>query len=295
MIRISKRLENDLLALLLLLPSLIFLFLFTIFPILKSIYMSFMDMQLGMKEPLFLGFANYKYLFSDPLFWKIMGNTFFFAFLTVIPSMIIGLSLAMLLNLKSKMTGFLRVSFFSPVVMPMIAVSSIWMFIYMPDAGLLDQLYKSFGLSGQIYLQESNAVLPALSVVYNWKEAGFLMIFFLSGLQSISPQMYEAARIDGANKVRIFFGMTIPLLMPTTIFVATIALTDSFKLVDHIAMMTEGQPNNSSTTLLYYIYQNGFNYFDQGLASTLTVIMLVIMLCAASIQFFAADKRIHYN
>lgn len=295
MIRISKKYERDLLALILLAPSLLFLFIFTILPILKSIYMSFMDMQLGMKEPFFVGISNYRYLFTDPLFWKIMGNTFFFALLTVVPSMVIGLALALMLNMKSKMTGFLRVSFFSPVVMPMIAVASIWMFIYMPEAGLLDQLYKSFGLPGQIYLQTSSTVLPALSVVYNWKEAGFLMIFFLSGLQSISPEMYEAARIDGASRIRIFFVMTLPLLMPTTIFVATIALTDSFKLVDHIAMMTEGMPNNSSTTLLYYIYQNGFTYFDQGLASTLTVIMLAIMLSAASVQFFVADKRIHYN
>lgn len=254
-----------------------------------------MDLQLGMKEPYFIGFGNYIELFTSSLFWKVMGNTLLFAILTVIPSMVLGLGLALMLNMKHKLTGLFRVSFFSPVVMPLIAVASIWMFIYMPDAGLLDQLRASLGLPGQIYLQRSNTVLPALAVVYNWKEAGFLMIFFLSGLQSISTEMYEAAKIDGASKFTIFRKMTIPLLMPTTLFVSTVALTDSFKLVDHIAMMTEGMPNNSSTTLLYFIYQNGFNFFNQGLASALTVILLIIMLIASSLQFFTADSRIHYN
>jgi sn-glycerol 3-phosphate transport system permease protein len=268
---------------------------FTLVPIVKSFYISLMDLQLGMPEPVFIGFDNYLDLFTDALFWKVMGNTLFFAFMTVIPSMILGLALALMLNMRHKLTGLFRVSFFSPVVMPLIAVASIWMFIYMPDAGLLDQLLKAFGLPGQIFLQRSDTVLPALAVVYNWKEAGFLMIFFLSGLQNISMEMYEAARIDGANRFTIFWRMTLPLLMPTTIFVSTIALTDSFKLVDHIAMMTEGMPNNSSTTLLYFIYQNGFNYFNQGIASALTVFLLIIMLAAASIQFFTADSRIHYN
>jgi sn-glycerol 3-phosphate transport system permease protein len=287
--------KRDGIACLLLAPSLIFLTMFTLIPIVKSFYLSLMDLQLGMKKPVFIGLDNYTYLFSDPLFWKVMGNTVLFSLLTVIPSMVLGLALALLLNMRHKLTGLFRVSFFSPVVMPMIAVASIWMFIYMPDAGLLDQLLKSFGLPGQIFLQRSDTVLPALSVVYNWKEAGFLMIFFLSGLQNISTEMYEAARIDGARKFTIFWKLTFPLLMPTTIFVSTIALTDSFKLVDHIAMMTEGMPNNSSTTLLYFIYQNGFTYFNQGIASTLTVILLIIMLIAASLQFFTADSRIHYN
>jgi sn-glycerol 3-phosphate transport system permease protein len=290
-----RRLANDGKALLLLLPSLIFLTTFTLVPIVKSYYISLMDLQLGMKEPYFIGFNNYIELFTSSLFWKVMGNTLLFAVMTVIPSMVLGLGLALMLNMKHKLTGLFRVSFFSPVVMPLIAVASIWMFIYMPDAGLLDQLRAALGLPGQIYLQRSNTVLPALAVVYNWKEAGFLMIFFLSGLQSISTEMYEAAKIDGASKFTIFRKMTIPLLIPTTLFVSTVALTDSFKLVDHIAMMTEGMPNNSSTTLLYYIYQNGFNFFNQGLASALTVILLIIMLIASSLQFFTADSRIHYN
>jgi sn-glycerol 3-phosphate transport system permease protein len=134
-----------------------------------------------------------------------------------------------------------------------------------------------------------------MSFMYVWKEAGYLMIFFLSGLQNISGEMYEAATIDGASPFTMFRKITLPLLGPTLLFVSTIALTNSVKLVDHIVIMTEGGPNNASTMLLYHIYQQGFAWFDQAKASALTVVMLVIMLAIAMIQFVNADSRIHYN
>ncbi len=292
---LSKQARQTLTGWLLLCPTLLFLLTFTVFPILRSIYLSFFKMNLSVRTPEFNGIKNYVTLFNNALFWKIMGNTLAFTLMTVIPSMAIGLGLAVLVNNKRRGVGLLRTSFFYPVVMPMIAIASIWMFIYMAKNGLLDQMLKAMGFPSLGVLNNKNTVLPAMAVMYTWKEAGYLMIFYLSGLQNIDTELYEAARIDGAGPLRVFGKITLPLLMPTTLFVSTIALTNSVKLVDHIIIMTEGAPNNASTTLLYYIYQQGFTNFDQGMASTLTVILLGIMLMIAMLQFIKADDKIHYN
>lgn len=290
-----RSVKVNLFAWLLLAPSLIFILTFTIFPIFRSLYLSFTEYALGMWEPVFNGVRNYVVFAKSPLFWKIMGNTLFFSLMTVIPSMVIGICLALIVNTKMRGVGFFRTAYFYPVVMPMIAIASIWMFIYMARTGMLDQFLSQFGFQPLDVLSKRNTVLPAMSVMYVWKEAGYLMIFFLSGMQNISIEMYEAATIDGARPWTVFRKVTLPLLGPTLLFVSTIAITNSIKLVDHIVIMTEGAPNNASTMLLYYIYQQGFTFFDQANASTLTVIMLAIMLFIAMFQFVKSDRKIFYN
>ena len=288
-------LRRDLKAWALLAPAMIFLFLFTVFPIFRSFYIGLTQYEFGMRAPVFIGLRNYLELAQSALFWKVMGNTLVFSVMTVVPSMAIGLILALVVNGKLKGVGFLRTAFFYPVVMPMIAIASIWLFIYMADAGMLDQLLQSLGFGPLHVLSDKNRVLPAMSAMYVWKEAGYLMIFFLSGLQNISSEMFEAAYIDGARGWTVFRRITLPLLGPTILFVSTIALTNSIKLVDHIVIMTEGAPNNASTMLLYYIYQQGFIFFDQAKASSLTVIMLAIMLAISMLQFVNTDKKIFYR
>ncbi len=276
-------------------PAIIIMLIFTVYPILRSLYLSFTNYSFGMEAPVFNGIENYLRLFKTALFWKVMRNTFVFGLMTVIPSMIIGLGLALLVNRKGKHIGFLRTSFFYPAIMPMIAVASIWLFIYMAKNGLFDQLLITFGLEPMNVLSSTSRVLPAMSVMYVWKEAGFLMVFFLSGLQSISEEVMEAAQIDGANYWTTFRKITLPLLGPTMLFVSTVALTNTFKLVDHVVIMTEGGPNNSSTMLLYYIYQQGFTNFNYGVSSTLTVIMLIILLVFSLPRFLNQDKKVFYN
>ncbi|MGL6219007.1 MAG: carbohydrate ABC transporter permease, partial [Lacrimispora sphenoides] len=223
------------------------------------------------------------------------GNTVFFALITVLPSMAVGLGLAVLVNRRSRTIGFVRTAFFYPVVMPMIAIASVWMFIYMAKNGLFDQMLISMGFRPLNVLSKKSTVLPAMAVMYVWKEAGYLMVFFLSGIQSISTEVMEAAKIDGAGSLKIFRKITLPLLAPTFLFVSTIAFTNSFKLVDHVVIMTEGAPNNASTLLLYYIYQQGFTNFNYGVSSALTVIMLFLLLIVSLPRFISQDKKIHYN
>ena len=258
-------------------PALVFMILFTVVPVIRSIWLSFTKFRFGMEAPEFIGLQNYIKLMHSTLFWKIFGNTIFFAIITVLPSMAVGLGLAMLVNRKTRGIGFIRTAYFCPVVMPMIAIASIWLFIYMANNGLFDQLLIKLGLEPMDVLSHPNTVLPAMAVMYIWKEAGYLMVFFLSGIQGISEEVMEAARIDGAGSFTIFKKITLPLLAPTFLFVSTVAFTNSFKLVDHVVVMTEGAPNNASTLLLYYIYQQGFTNFNYGKSSTLTVIMFTII------------------
>ena len=291
----QRALRHNLLAWLLVAPSLVFMLIFTVYPVFRSIYLSLTRYRLGMQKPEFIGLENYINLMGSSLFWKVMGNTLFFALITIIPSMVMGLFLATLVNRKSRMTGFARTAYFYPVIMPMIAIASIWMFIYMANDGLFDQMLASLGFEPMNVLSSKTTVLPAMAVMYVWKEAGYLMVFFLSGIQSISDEVNEAARIDGANSWTIFRKITLPLLAPTFLFVSTIALTNSFKLVDHVVIMTEGAPNNASTLLLYYIYQQGFTNFNYGLSSALTTVMLVLLMIVALPRFLSQDKKIHYN
>lgn len=275
-------------------PSLIFMAAFTVWPVFRSIWLSLTKYKLGMSAPEFIGLKNYISLAGSSLFWKVMGNTLFFALITIVPSMVVGLFLATLVNRKSRLIGFVRTSYFYPVVMPMIAIASIWMFIYMAKNGLLDQMLISMGLQPMNILSSKKTVLPAMAFMYVWKEAGYLMVFFLSGIQSISTDVNEAARIDGANSWTIFRKITLPLLAPTFLFVSTIALTNSFKLVDHVVIMTEGAPNNASTLLLYYIYQQEFTNFNYGVSSALTTVMLLLLMVVA-LPRFLSHKKIQYN
>lgn len=280
---------------LLIAPALVFMITFTVFPVFRSVYLSLCKYKLGMAAPEFIGLENYIKLFSNKLFWKVMGNTIYFALITIIPSMVAGLGLAVLVNRKGRHIGFVRTAYFYPVVMPMIAIASIWMFIYMAKNGLFDQLLMTFGFEPMNVLSDKDKVLPAMAVMYVWKEAGYMMVFFLSGLKAISPEVLEAAKIDGASSWQTFRKVQLPLLAPTFLFVTTVAFTNSFKLVDHVMIMTEGGPNNASTLLLYYIYQQGFTNFNYGVSSALTVIMLAMLLVTSLPRFISEDKKVHYN
>jgi len=180
-------------------------------------------------------------------------------------------------------------------VLPMIAVANIWLFFYTPTYGLLEQFTGLFGLPSHNWLGSQSTALTCLIVVSVWKEAGFFMIFYLAALQSIPPSLAEAAAIEGAGRWYYFRRVVFPLLMPTTLFVLINAVINSFRLVDHIIVMTKGGPDNASSLLLYYIYEVGFKFWDSAYASALTVVLLAILATAAVAQFVFLEKRTHYQ
>ncbi|MGE7225467.1 carbohydrate ABC transporter permease [Paenibacillus sp. PDC88] len=282
-------------AWLLLIPSLIFLFLFTFYPIAKTIRLSLYEANLATPIPVFIGLDNFRRLFSDELFWKVIFNNLWFALGTVPASIALALVMAIAANRALRGSILMRTAFFYPTLIPMIAVANIWLFIYTPKYGLLSRLALWISETDHNWLGDPGLVMWAMIVMIIWKEAGYFMIFYLAGLQNISPDLYESAQLDGVGKFTVFRKITFPLLMPTTLFVSIVALTNSFKLVDHLFIMTKGGPNNASNLLLYHIYETAFGFWDQGMASALTVIMIVVLLALAAMQFFGLDKKIHYR
>jgi sn-glycerol 3-phosphate transport system permease protein len=177
----------------------------------------------------------------------------------------------------------------------MIAVANIWLFFYTPDYGLLDQLRGWFGAGAHNWLGSKETVLGAVIAVAVWKEAGFFMIFYLAALQQQSPELREAAALEGCSRWQFFWRVTFPLLMPTTLFVLINAVINAFRLVDHIVVMTRGGPDNASSLLLYYIYETGFKYWDAGYAAALTAVLLAILAALALLQFGLLERRTHYQ
>lgn len=291
----SSTFKVNIYAWFLLLPSLVFLILFTFYPIVQTLVLSFFRFNLSTPEPLFTGLENFRRLSEDDVFWKVLRNNVWFAIGTMPTTMALGLIMALLVNKAIVGRSWLRTLFFYPTVIPAIAIANIWLYIYTPNFGLLNHFLNLVGLPSINLLGHSNTVLFAMIIMIIWKEAGFFMIFYLAGLQNISKELYDSAKMDGASGWHTFRKITFPLLMPTTLFISVIALTNAFKLVDHLVVMTQGGPNNASSLLLYYIYESVFSYWDLGYGATLTLILLVIMLLIASLQFLTLDKRIHYN
>jgi sn-glycerol 3-phosphate transport system permease protein len=280
---------------LLLLPALALLVLFTHYPVVANLWHSFYSTPRGARQAVFVGLDNYRTLVDDPIFWQVLANNLWYAGGTIPLSIVIALAMAVWVNERIPGRGWVRLAYFTPTILPMIAVANIWLFSFTPEYGLLEQLTKSLGFGSHNWLGSNGTALAALMVVTVWKEAGFFMIFYLAALQSMSPHLAEAAAIEGASRWYFFRRVTLPLLMPTTLFVLVNAIINAFRLVDHIVVMTRGGPDNATALLLYYIFEVGFRFWDSAYAATLTMVLLAVLGSAALVQFFVLDRRVHYQ
>jgi sn-glycerol 3-phosphate transport system permease protein len=280
---------------LLLLPAAVLLALFTHYPAVATLWHSFNSTPKGSRAAVFVGADNYVQLIDDPIFWQSLTNNLWFALGTIPLSIALALLMAVWVNGKIAGRGFLRLAYFTPTVLPMIAVANIWLFFYTPEYGLLEQITGAFGLPAHNWLGSKNSALAALMVVTVWKEAGFFMIFYLAALQQMSPQLAEAAAIEGASRSYFFRRVTLPLLMPTTLFVLVNAVINAFRLVDHVVVMTRGGPDNATELLLYYIYEIGFRFWDSAYAAALTMVLLLLLGIVALLQFWFLERKVHYQ
>jgi len=282
-------------AWLMLLPAVTLLVAFTHYPAVRTIINSFWSTGHGRRHSVFVGLENYQRLLDDDVFWRVLENNLVYALFTIPLSIGIAISMALFVHRKIAGRGFLRMSYFTPTVLPLIAVANIWLFFYTPGFGLIDQIRGVFGLAQQNWMGQPDTALYTMMAVSVWKEAGFFMIFYLAALQSISPSLFEAAAIEGAPRWTVFRRITLPLLMPTTLFVSINAVINAFRLIDHIFVMTGGGPNNATALLLYYIYEVAFREWDTAYGATLTVVMLLILSLLAIGQFFFFDRKVHYK
>ena len=280
---------------LLLMPAAILLIAFTYYPTIATIIDSFFSKGTAIRPSRYVGLANYENMLADPIFWKVLNNNAWFAVGTIPTSIALAIIMALFVNRNLPGQSLVRMAYFTPTVLPMIAVANIWLFFYSPDIGLIDQIGSLFGFAGHNWLGDPDTVLPAIIVMTVWKEAGFFMIFYLAALQHIPPELREAAQLEGASRWYFFRRVLFPLLMPTTLFVLVNAILNSFKLVDHLFILTKGGPDNASNLLLYYIFESAFSYFDTTYAATLTVVLLALLAIMALTQFFVLDRRVHYR
>lgn len=287
---IKKKWKTSFLAWGMIFPSFIFLTLFTLYPIAKSFYLSFFLNDLSVIKPVFNGLKNYSALLKDDVFKQAFMNNLLVAACTIPISISMAVGMALFANKVKFGKGLTRVAFFHPTILPMVAVADIWLFIYTPMYGLVGRFFPDLRLLGN-----ANTAIWALIVMLIWKQAGYVMIFYISGLQGISRELYEAARLDGAGPITSFWYITWPLLKPTTIYVTIITLTNAYKIVDHLYIMTKGGPGNATNMLLFYIYQVGFDFWDVGKAAAMTVVLIVMLLFVTGIQFFIQDKRTFYS
>jgi sn-glycerol 3-phosphate transport system permease protein len=280
---------------LLLLPAMALLVLFTHYPAVATLWHSFFSTPKGSRPVSFVGSDNYRQLVEDPIFWQALSNNAWYALGTIPASIVIALLMAVWVSERIPGRGLLRLAYFTPTVLPMIAVANIWLFFYTPEYGLLEQFLGMFGAPSHNWLGSKSTALPALMVVTIWKEAGFFMIFYLAALQSMSPHLAEAAAIEGASRWYFFRRVTFPLLMPTTLFVLVNAIINAFRLVDHIVVMTRGGPDNATAILLYYVYEIGFRFWDTAYAAALTMVLLAVLGMVALAQFYFLERKVHYQ
>jgi len=280
---------------LLLFPAAVLLALFTHYPAVSTAWHSFFSTPRGTRPATYVGLDNYAQLVEDPIFWQALSNNLWYALGTIPLSIALALLMAAWVNGKLMGRGLLRLAYFTPTVLPMIAVANIWLFFYTPEYGLLEKLTAALGFPAHNWLGSKSTALGCLMAVTIWKEAGFFMIFYLAALQQISPHLAEAAAIEGASRWYFFRRVTFPLLMPTTLFVLVNAVINAFRLVDHIVVMTRGGPDNATSLLLYYIYEVGFRFWDTAYAAAVTMMLLIVLALVALGQFWFLDRRVHYQ
>lgn len=281
---------------LVLLPTLIFLFLFTYYPLVQSAADSLFDSRLNTDNPPFVGLQNYARLLADDVFWRALLNNLAYILMTVIPGIVLALLLAVALWENTSLNRWLRTAFFFPMIIPLVSAATLWLFIFMPGMGLLDYyLAKLFGPVNNNYLGMSDSALMALSVIGVWKFAGYYMLFFLAGLQSIPASAREAAIMEGASRTQTFFYVTLPLLRPTISFVVTIALIYAITQIDHVPVMTQGGPNNATTVMLYYIQSLANDTHDLGKASAATFLTLVLLFGFSVMNLRVLERGAHYE
>lgn len=276
------------------LPALIPLFIFWIYPILRSVWLSFTDWDFMAPDYNFVWFKNYTSLFKDSRFYEALWNTLVFTAGTLFPTIIGGLGLALLLRKNFRGSGIFKFVLFSPWITPTVAISIVWTWIFREDGGLANLVLGFFGLPALKWISSSDTAMLSVIIVTVWKSLGYAMIFYLSALEKVPEELYEASALDGAKPWRQFLDMTLPGISPTTFFLMIITMVNSLQAYDQIQILTQGGPSGSTRTLLYMYYQLGFQEFKMGQATATAVIMIIITVLLSLVQFTASKKWVHY-
>lgn len=285
----SHNREVGLAAALFMAPSLILLAIWFLWPMLQSFLISFQDYNYMFRDQArFVALGNYITLFQDPEFYKALTHSLLFVIIVVPVQTSISLLLAVLVNSKLKGRGFFRTAYYTPYVLSAVAVATVFMYFFV-QGGAMSSFFALFGIENVTWYANVKLAMPFIGILYIWQTVGFYMIYYLSGLQTIPGELYEAAQIDGANKVQTFFRITVPNLKSTTFLVMTYSTIQAFQLFDQISVITAsngglGSPAGATSTLLTYFYTQSFKFYKMGYGSAVAVVLFCIILMVSIIQ-----------
>ncbi len=275
------------------LPWLLGFLIFTLGPLLVSIYLSFTSYDV-LNPPKFIGLENYRTLFRDPLFWKSLYNTFYMVVIGVPVNIIVAFGIALLLNVELKGIALYRAIYYLPSITPVVASSILWLWILNADFGILNSTLAMFGIRGPNWLADPSWAKLAIIMMGAW-QAGGNMLIYLAGLKGIPAQLYEAAEIDGAGTWYKFWRITIPMISPTLFFNLIMGIIGTFQIFTQAYIMTGGGPLDSTLFYVYYLFNNAFSYFKMGYACSMAWILFLIILVLTAIQFKLASRWVYYE
>lgn len=282
----TKATRDTITAYLFLLPALLVLGVFVLYPLLQLFWVSLNEWNILKDQMTYAGLENYRSIWKEEGFWQAVRNTFLYVAITVPVGMAVSLGLALLLNEKLRGAGLFRTAVFTPFVTSTVAAGVIFIWLLDLDRGLINAFLESIGVGRINFLQSETWAMPAVIVMTIWKQAGYNMILFLAGLQGIPDMYYEAAAIDGARRGwQTFRHITWPLLWPTTFFVLVISIIFAFRSFEQMFVMTRGGPVGSTTTLVYYIFDKAFKFGNMGQAAAVSVLMVLVVLLITWLQF----------
>jgi ABC-type sugar transport system permease subunit len=292
--RVAKQWNRNGIVYVVLIPVMLHYFIFQVIPLLFSAYLTFTNWSI-VGTPKFVGFANWIQFFDDPIAWKAIGNTLLFSFYYIIPTMALGLILALLVNSKIRFAVVYKSIFFLPVVTSFVVLSGIWDWIFKgTEFGLMNYMLHFVGIQKQLFFSDGNQAMIVLAALSIFKVAGVTMVYYYSGLLSIPTHLYEAARIDGASGWHSFWRITFPLLLPIHFYVAVVTTIGSFQVFDSAYLLTNGGPNYATTTIVFYMYQSAFVSFRLGYASVIAYVLFFIVFIISMIQKKFLGKEISY-
>lgn len=283
-----------------LLPGVIILSLFLVYPIVWAFLVSFRDIRpLEMRNSglfeipgQFVWFEQYIQVFNNPLFLKSLFNTAYFGVIYIPITLVSAALLAVLLNQKMNGVNFFRTVLFIPYIISVVSASLIFMFLFNGDRGLVNAVLMQFNISGPNWLSDTLLAMPVIAIMTSWKKIGYFMLIYLAGLQNIPHSIYEAARIDGANAFQRFWFVTWPMLGRITLVVSILLMIDTLNVFQEVFVMTGGGPADSTTTVPFLIYNEAFQYFRIGSASAMSYVLFVIVIVITILQKRAVDKRL---
>ena len=275
-------------------PQFIGLVVFIVVPIIQSLGISFTSWNI-LEKPVFVGLANYKKLLADPFTWKLVGNTAYFIVGHTIVTVTLSLLVAMALSNELRGYVLFRALFFLPNVTSTVAIALVWWWVFHPQFGMVNALLAKIGIPPLGWYTTLRGAMPTLILLTLWQMTGYYMVIFLAGINGISRTYYEAALIDGANRVQTFFKITLPLLTPTLLFILTMMFIGGFQIFNEPYMLTRGGPADATKTIVLEIYNTAFLYFRMGDAAVYSWILFVVIFIVTTIQFKFSNRWVTYD